>query len=160
MIQTEITYFTNNFMFTSESEKGVGDGHQKTFQLSVYTIAHLAVNMGLPSLGISQQPFFLSLSWFRCRSKGFYSLWGSVSSHALPCLSLCVTLNYLSLCLAHLNNHSHLAHCFFFLMVLDSCLLYGLLISNGLRAEKEVLIAANPLDKAGMFKQLWSSGSS
>lgn len=50
-------------MFTSDSEKGVGDGHQKTFQLSVYIIAHLAVNMGLPSLGISQQLFFsLSLS--------------------------------------------------------------------------------------------------
>lgn len=62
MIQTEITYFTNNLMFTSDSEKGVGDGHQKTFQLSVYTIAHLAVNMGLPSLGISQQLFFFSLS--------------------------------------------------------------------------------------------------
>lgn len=66
--------------------------------------------MGLPSLVISLEPFFVS--WFWCCSKGFSSLRGSVSSHALPCLSLCVTLNYLSLCWAHLNNHS-LTYCVF-----------------------------------------------
>lgn len=55
-----MSYFTNSCMFTSDSEKGVGDGHQETFQLSIYIIAHLTVNTSLPSLGISQQLFFFS----------------------------------------------------------------------------------------------------
>lgn len=62
VIQTEMSFFTNSYMFTGDSEKGVGDGHQETFQVSIYIIAHITVNMGLPSLGISQQLFFFSLS--------------------------------------------------------------------------------------------------
>lgn len=87
------------------------------------TSLHISLTVNT-SLGISQQLFYF-FCWFRCGSKGFYNLWGSVSSHALPCLPLCVTLNYLNLSLAHPNNHSNLFHCVFYL-VLNSFWLYML----------------------------------
>lgn len=95
-------------MFTCSSEKGVGDGHQETFQFSIYIIAHLTVNMGLPSLGISQQLFFFFFFFF-CPDFGAVQKDFTVSEEVCPpTLSpvfLGVTLNYLSLYLAHLNNH-------------------------------------------------------
>lgn len=42
----------------NESENGVGAGCHESLQVSIYIIAHLTVNTGLPSLGISQQLFF------------------------------------------------------------------------------------------------------
>lgn len=60
VIQTEMCYFTNCYMVISDSEKGVGDGHQETFKVSIYITAHLTINTGLPSPGISQQLFFFS----------------------------------------------------------------------------------------------------
>lgn len=44
----------------NDSENGVGAGCYESLQVSIYITAHLTVNTGLPSLGISQQLFFLS----------------------------------------------------------------------------------------------------
>lgn len=97
--------------------------------------------MGLPFLGISQQPFFFSPD-FGAVQKDF-----TVSEEVCPptlspvflSVSLSTTFSH---CLAHLNNHSNLTQCFLF----DGAWLMPVTwapVSNGLKAMQAV-IAANP----------------
>lgn len=52
-------------------------------------------------------------SWCWCRSKGFYSLRGSVSAHALPCLS---SVSFAPTWASTCANHSTLVNAFFLII--------------------------------------------
>lgn len=98
VIQTEMSYFTNSYMFTSNSGKGVGDG--PAFSRYFTTALFFFFFFSSPDFGAVQKDFIVS---------------EEVCPPTLSHVFLSVTLNYLSLWIAHLNNHSDLARCVSFI---------------------------------------------
>lgn len=146
MIQTGI-FLINIYMFISNSQKNVGTRNVLVFYLHHWSsdCKHQPVFYRYFTIAV-----FHSLSLFLSPDFGAVQKDFTVCEEVSPpTLSpLCVTLNYLSLCLTRLNNHSYSNHCiFFFLLVLDSCLLYILKFLMVYRIYcMDSLIATNPLD--------------
>lgn len=124
VILTEMSFFTSSYVFTSGSEKGVGDGHSGNL-LGFYIIAHFTVNMGLPPLGISQQLFFFFSPDFGAVQKDF-TVSEEVCPPTLSPVFLSVSLSTTLASVEHILIITQILSTVY-LKVLDSRLLYGLL---------------------------------